>query len=148
MADCPICLEELTEETIKKLDCNHSFHINCIDIWIETKRSCPICRHIIYVPPVELIPIVSSNYKKKIINYLIFTCILLHFIFIFYNVSTIFETNNYINSIIIYKNETELNGHSNKTNFPIYYLFFSFVYFWFFNLLFICIYNISHTINF
>tara|TARA_Y100000768_G_C23990329_1_gene692057 strand:+ start:7744 stop:8085 length:342 start_codon:yes stop_codon:yes gene_type:complete len=41
---CVICMEEL--ECIKyKLEdnCNHVFHKDCIDKWLEVKNICPLC---------------------------------------------------------------------------------------------------------
>ena len=40
---CPICLEELESE-IKETSCEHTFHKYCLDKWLETKNSCPLCR--------------------------------------------------------------------------------------------------------
>ena len=56
--DCPICIEKLEENrdgnvngngngngnrNIKKLACNHLFHENCINRWIEINSKCPLC---------------------------------------------------------------------------------------------------------
>ena len=40
---CPICLDELESET-KETSCGHTFHNYCLDKWLETKNSCPLCR--------------------------------------------------------------------------------------------------------
>lgn len=40
---CCICLDD-TEKPIKKLDCQHSFHNECIEEWKKTSKTCPICR--------------------------------------------------------------------------------------------------------
>jgi hypothetical protein len=42
---CPICLSNMDDETkIYKLDCNHSFHIECIMKWFRSsKGNCPCC---------------------------------------------------------------------------------------------------------
>lgn len=49
--ECSICLENLdlsalasNLNNIYTLDCNHSFHKNCITKWLETKLTCPLCR--------------------------------------------------------------------------------------------------------
>ncbi|XP_073128346.1 putative RING-H2 finger protein ATL21B [Henckelia pumila] len=44
---CPICLEEFKpQETIRSItDCEHCFHDSCIDLWLSTHNSCPICRN-------------------------------------------------------------------------------------------------------
>lgn len=42
---CSICLEEYkNNDKIKKLDCNHIFHSECVKIWLSNKTTCPICR--------------------------------------------------------------------------------------------------------
>lgn len=43
---CCICREPFTEETvIRKLNrCSHKFHISCIDTWLQSNTTCPLCR--------------------------------------------------------------------------------------------------------
>lgn len=42
---CSICLEVLrTGVQIKKLECNHLFHISCIHSWLKQKLQCPNCK--------------------------------------------------------------------------------------------------------
>lgn len=45
-ADCPICLAEFGEgEKMRVLPkCNHGFHVECIDNWLVSHSSCPMCR--------------------------------------------------------------------------------------------------------
>lgn len=42
--ECPICQEETDLNIIRKLKCNHQFHIYCIEKWLSKKTTCPICR--------------------------------------------------------------------------------------------------------
>lgn len=42
--ECPICLLDLEEYETIKLDCNHIFHITCIEEWYNKDKSCPYCR--------------------------------------------------------------------------------------------------------
>ena len=45
---CPICLCHISQEHITT-ECNHAFHTNCIDGWMENNDSCPVCRTILNV---------------------------------------------------------------------------------------------------
>ena len=44
---CSICRETLcNNDIIRKINtCEHLFHMNCIDTWLETNTMCPICRN-------------------------------------------------------------------------------------------------------
>lgn len=42
--DCPICFCVLDESNIKTTSCSHQFCRNCIDEWLHTKSTCPLCR--------------------------------------------------------------------------------------------------------
>jgi hypothetical protein len=43
---CSICFEDLRENQIKKTlsRCKHMFHNRCINKWLRTNMTCPICR--------------------------------------------------------------------------------------------------------
>ncbi|XP_059623142.1 RING-H2 finger protein ATL78-like [Cornus florida] len=45
--ECVICLSEFTDgECLRVLpQCNHGFHVRCIDKWLSSNSSCPTCRH-------------------------------------------------------------------------------------------------------
>jgi hypothetical protein len=45
-AECAVCLEEFQDNNhIRTLPlCSHTFHLNCIDVWLRLNPSCPICR--------------------------------------------------------------------------------------------------------
>lgn len=51
--DCAICLSEFKEEENLRLmpNCEHAFHIPCIDEWLKTQSNCPLCRAGMYPPP-------------------------------------------------------------------------------------------------
>ncbi|KAI3996254.1 hypothetical protein MKX01_026722 [Papaver californicum] len=44
--ECAICLSTFEENEVGKLlpICQHSFHVECIDMWLRSNSSCPICR--------------------------------------------------------------------------------------------------------
>ncbi|KAH6772711.1 RING/U-box superfamily protein [Perilla frutescens var. hirtella] len=46
IVDCPICLSEFSErETVKLIPyCGHVFHPSCIDTWLASHVTCPLCR--------------------------------------------------------------------------------------------------------
>ena len=50
---CAICLNYLVSpkktqnlsRRVKRLSCNHQFHIACINKWLDKFNTCPLCRH-------------------------------------------------------------------------------------------------------
>ena len=56
---CVICIDELEmKETCKMINCNHVFHKECIQDWLNVKHNCPICRTSIHQNREEVILIV------------------------------------------------------------------------------------------
>jgi len=44
-SDCCICLEPLKKnEKIAQLECEHTFHKDCIKTWLNLNNTCPTCR--------------------------------------------------------------------------------------------------------
>ncbi|KAF7035804.1 hypothetical protein CFC21_046598 [Triticum aestivum] len=45
-AECAVCLGALDErERVRQLPaCNHLFHQGCVDVWLMSNASCPVCR--------------------------------------------------------------------------------------------------------
>ena len=43
---CAVCLEDVQGgEMVRQLPpCRHLFHVDCIDMWLHTHRTCPLCR--------------------------------------------------------------------------------------------------------
>lgn len=48
--DCAVCLSQFSEQDMLRLlpICNHAFHIHCIDTWLLTNSTCPLCRGSLY----------------------------------------------------------------------------------------------------
>lgn len=46
VTDCSVCLSEFQDgESVRLLPmCNHVFHLPCIDTWLKSNSSCPLCR--------------------------------------------------------------------------------------------------------
>lgn len=44
--ECPVCLTAFVdgEEVRQLMTCKHMFHFSCIDKWLSSKSSCPVCR--------------------------------------------------------------------------------------------------------
>jgi hypothetical protein len=43
---CSICLEDFAQgDTRKILPCLHGFHADCVDRWLRSNNSCPICKN-------------------------------------------------------------------------------------------------------
>lgn len=61
--DCAVCLAEFEENDYIRLlpICSHSFHVDCIDIWLRSHANCPLCRGGIFPPPSPFIPLMASS---------------------------------------------------------------------------------------
>lgn len=45
--ECTVCLSTFEDAEILRLlpKCKHAFHMNCIDTWLESHSTCPLCRY-------------------------------------------------------------------------------------------------------
>lgn len=61
--ECAVCLSDFEDgETGRILPkCNHSFHIDCIDMWFQSHSTCPLCR-----APVEAAPVQATRQEVTI----------------------------------------------------------------------------------
>lgn len=50
--DCAVCLCEFSEKDKLRLlpVCSHAFHISCIDTWLLSNSTCPLCRGTLFAP--------------------------------------------------------------------------------------------------
>ncbi|KAL2325090.1 hypothetical protein Fmac_024148 [Flemingia macrophylla] len=44
--ECAVCLNEFQEDEKLRIipNCGHVFHIDCIDVWLQSNANCPLCR--------------------------------------------------------------------------------------------------------
>ena len=59
LLDCSICLDTISLETTDKttLACFHAFHASCINTWLVSHNTCPMCR------AVQLVGAVSAHFS-------------------------------------------------------------------------------------
>ncbi|CAN6463011.1 unnamed protein product [Victoria cruziana] len=63
--ECCVCLSRFDDKEILRLlpKCKHAFHITCIDRWLESHSSCPLCRR--KVEPADLLLAHSSRISRN-----------------------------------------------------------------------------------
>ncbi|KAF2945346.1 hypothetical protein DAI22_02g210800 [Oryza sativa Japonica Group] len=56
--ECAVCLAKLEdgEEARFLRRCGHGFHAECVDMWLGSHSTCPLCRLTVVVPPPPLLP--------------------------------------------------------------------------------------------
>ncbi|KAH7282285.1 hypothetical protein KP509_35G023500 [Ceratopteris richardii] len=54
--DCSVCLSEFKEGEVLRLmpSCGHLFHKDCIDLWLLSNLTCPLCRSVLLRRVVDL----------------------------------------------------------------------------------------------
>jgi hypothetical protein len=77
---CIICFDNISIDSslskkndnipkkMTKLDCKHNFHTNCIEEWIKTSNTCPICRNVVKKEDHIIIPQqvpVQNNHRRE-----------------------------------------------------------------------------------
>lgn len=77
-SQCSICLEAIQEsESAVTLECQHTFHLQCIERWCSTHNSCPMCRSVIEereeqheaeIPNIQTQRIILNNITTIVMN--------------------------------------------------------------------------------
>ncbi|CAG9313425.1 unnamed protein product [Blepharisma stoltei] len=50
---CVICMEDFKgDSNVRKLNCGHIFHVECIDEWFKHHKACPMCKRDCEVPDI------------------------------------------------------------------------------------------------
>ncbi|XP_057732020.1 E3 ubiquitin-protein ligase ATL4-like [Arachis stenosperma] len=62
-ADCAVCLSKFRNDDLLRLlpICCHAFHAECIDTWLQSNLSCPLCRSAIVATESDLGKVVRSS---------------------------------------------------------------------------------------
>lgn len=68
--ECAICLLEFDGDHVLRLltTCYHVFHQECIDLWFESHKTCPVCRRDLDPPPPENTAVTLPNVDEMIID--------------------------------------------------------------------------------
>eukprot|EP00252_Welwitschia_mirabilis_P011321 TRINITY_DN25468_c0_g1_i1.p1 TRINITY_DN25468_c0_g1~~TRINITY_DN25468_c0_g1_i1.p1 ORF type:complete len:408 (+),score=-45.03 TRINITY_DN25468_c0_g1_i1:189-1412(+) len=45
--ECAVCLSRFADSELLRLlpKCHHAFHVDCVDTWLDSHSTCPLCRH-------------------------------------------------------------------------------------------------------
>ena len=62
--ECSICLEPIeNEKYTTTLKCNHRYHKLCLNMWLNRKPNCPLCR-------IDIIDVFKcKDFKYNLFNY-------------------------------------------------------------------------------
>ncbi|CAM0945981.1 unnamed protein product [Alopecurus aequalis] len=57
-AQCAVCLSLVQEgEVVRQLPaCMHLFHVGCVDMWLQSHSTCPLCRATVEAPSKHQVP--------------------------------------------------------------------------------------------
>ncbi|KAK6946195.1 Zinc finger, RING-type [Dillenia turbinata] len=76
--ECAVCLLEFVDgEHVRTLPiCFHSFHVDCIDVWLRSHANCPLCRNRIFRPDSPFTPLMASRIRPNLdVNDVIFDAV-------------------------------------------------------------------------
>ncbi|MFS7933387.1 putative transcription factor C2H2 family [Helianthus anomalus] len=76
--ECAVCLLEFEDDDyVRTLPvCFHSFHVDCIDIWLRCHANCPLCRSSVFRPESPFLPVMSPRIRPNFDNVIIQNAIL------------------------------------------------------------------------
>ncbi|KAJ3689613.1 hypothetical protein LUZ61_018777 [Rhynchospora tenuis] len=68
--DCAVCYEPFSPDAELRLlpACKHAFHKSCVDKWLKSNPSCPLCRSSITLPYPPLTDLSSGSFRLELGN--------------------------------------------------------------------------------
>lgn len=62
-SECAVCLNEFEEDEKLRIipNCAHIFHIDCIDVWLQSNANCPLCRTSISTNRFQFDPVIAPS---------------------------------------------------------------------------------------
>ncbi|KAJ4773796.1 RING/U-box superfamily protein [Rhynchospora pubera] len=68
--DCAVCYEPFLPDAELRLlpACKHAFHKSCVDLWLKSNPSCPLCRSSITLPYPPLQDLSSGSFRLELGN--------------------------------------------------------------------------------
>ncbi|KAI3518561.1 hypothetical protein L1887_07366 [Cichorium endivia] len=65
--ECAVCLLEFEDnDYVRTLSvCFHTFHVDCIDVWLRCHANCPLCRASVFRPESSFLPVMSARIRPS-----------------------------------------------------------------------------------
>ncbi|XP_015078788.1 RING-H2 finger protein ATL3-like [Solanum pennellii] len=69
--ECAVCLCDVSEGEMARLlpKCNHGFHVDCIDMWLQSHSTCPLCRNPVMLQEATVETILRTPIEEEVINF-------------------------------------------------------------------------------
>ncbi|XP_024403101.1 RING-H2 finger protein ATL43 [Physcomitrium patens] len=68
--ECAVCLSRFEDADILRLlpKCKHAFHLDCVDTWLVSHSTCPLCRHCITSDDLSLVDdmVIARNSQEAV----------------------------------------------------------------------------------
>lgn len=66
--DCAVCLLEFEDDdSLRTLPlCAHAFHVDCIDVWLRSHATCPLCRAVVFRLDSPFVPMRAARIRPSI----------------------------------------------------------------------------------
>ncbi|KAL0429398.1 UNVERIFIED_CONTAM: E3 ubiquitin-protein ligase EL5 [Sesamum radiatum] len=73
---CAVCLDDIRGgDSYRELrECGHCYHSKCIDLWLRSHSTCPLCRT--KIPQPQIISVHGNEYYERIIHAFVSTVVL------------------------------------------------------------------------